>query len=250
MARIAFRGRAAATVAAALVLGATGATPAVAAPADESRSTTAVQARAAAAEVDYDTWQSDVRKVLDEARPYVEQRLDDSAGEPAIVLDIDNTSLETHFQTLPPTPAVKPTLELAQYAHSKGAAIFFVTARPDLISWVTKANLEAVGYPITGLYQRNIGDLFRDTAEFKNVEAGADRGRRVHDRRRHREQHVGPDGGPRGADLQAARLQRGPGLTGTLRPQAPPAPAVPGGPEAFTRSEAFKRCPAAQCGFP
>ncbi|MZG14624.1 hydrolase, partial [Streptomyces sp. SID5914] len=96
MASIAFRGRAAATVAAALVLGATGATQAAAAPADESRSTTAVQARAAAAEVDYDTWQSDVRKVMDEARPYVEQRLDDSAGEkPAIVLDIDNTSLET-----------------------------------------------------------------------------------------------------------------------------------------------------------
>ncbi|MBQ0964444.1 MULTISPECIES: HAD family acid phosphatase [Streptomyces] len=168
MASIAFRGRAAATVAAALVLGATGATQAAAAPADESRSTTAVQARAAAAEVDYDTWQSDMRKVMDEARPYVEQRLDDSAGEkPAIVLDIDNTSLETHFQVLPPTPAVKPTLELAQYAHSRGAAIFFVTARPDLISWVTEANLEAVGYPITGLYQRNIGDLFRDTAEFK-----------------------------------------------------------------------------------
>ncbi|MFG3130800.1 HAD family acid phosphatase [Streptomyces tendae] len=168
MASIAFRGRAAATVAAALVLGATGAAQAVAAPANESRSATAVQAPAAAAEVDYDTWQSDVRKVMDEARPYVEQRLDDSAGEkPAIVLDIDNTSLETHFQVLPPTPAVKPTLELAQYAHSRGAAIFFVTARPDLISWVTEANLEAVGYPITGLYQRNIGDLFRDTAEFK-----------------------------------------------------------------------------------
>ncbi|MBZ6093615.1 MULTISPECIES: HAD family acid phosphatase [Streptomyces] len=168
MARIAFRGRAAATVAATLVLGVTGAAQAGAVQADESRSTTATQARAAATEVDYDTWLGDVRKVMDEARPYVEQRLDNSAGEkPAIVLDIDNTSLETHFQALPPTPAVKPTLEIAQYAHSKGAAIFFVTARPDLISWVTEANLEAVGYPITGLYQRNIGDLFRDTAEFK-----------------------------------------------------------------------------------
>ncbi|MEV0695636.1 HAD family acid phosphatase [Streptomyces sp. NPDC050388] len=168
MARIASGGRAAATVAAALVLGVTGATQAVAAPTGEERSTTTVRAQAIAAKVDYDTWQSDVRKVIDEARPYVEQRLDDSAGEkPAIVLDIDNTSLETHFQTLPPTPAVKPTLELAQYAHSRGAAIFFVTARPDLLSWITEANLKSVGYPITGLYQRNLGDLFRDTAEFK-----------------------------------------------------------------------------------
>ncbi|MFJ8794022.1 HAD family acid phosphatase [Streptomyces sp. NPDC102462] len=169
MAGIASGGRAAASVAAALVLGAAGATQAVAAPAGEERSTTAVGAQAvAAAEVDYDTWQSDVRKVIDEARPYVERRLDDSSGEkPAIVLDIDNTSLETHFQPFPPTPAVEPTLELAQYAHGRGAAIFFVTARPDLISWITEANLKSVGYPVTGLHQRSLADLFRDTAEFK-----------------------------------------------------------------------------------
>ncbi|KUN68841.1 hydrolase [Streptomyces canus] len=178
MTRIASRGRAAATVVATLVLGAAGATQAHAAPADQDRSAAVRAQSAAAAEVDYDTWQSDVRKVIDEARPYVQQRLANSAGQrPAIVLDIDNTSLETHFQLFPPTPAVKPTLELAQYAHSKGAAIFFVTARPDLIEFVTKANLQSVGYPVAGLYQRGLGDLFGDTAEFKTAKRAEIEGR-------------------------------------------------------------------------
>ncbi|MFJ8630134.1 HAD family acid phosphatase [Streptomyces sp. NPDC093568] len=170
MARNASRGRAAAIVAATLVLGAAGVTQAQAAPASQDRATVERAQVSAAAEVDYDTWQSDVRKVIDEARPYVERRLNNSTGQkPAIVLDIDNTSLETHFQLFPPTPAVKPTLELAKYAHSRGAAIFFITARPDLIEFITKANLTSVGYPVTGLYQRNLGDLFSDKAEFKTA---------------------------------------------------------------------------------
>lgn len=168
MASIAFRGRAAATVAAALVLGATGATQAAAAPADESRSTTAVQARAAAAEVDYDTWQSDMRKVMDEARPYVEQRLDDSAGEkPAIVLDIDNTSLETDYGFSYPQPANRPVLEVAQYAQEHGVALFFVTARPGIIEAPTEWNLAHAGYESSGLYVRGFLDLFKDVAEYK-----------------------------------------------------------------------------------
>jgi predicted secreted acid phosphatase len=167
-----------ATVAATLVLGAAGATQAHAAPQDQDRSAAVRAQSATAAEVDYDTWQRDVRKVIDEARPYVQQRLANSAGQrPAIVLDIDNTSLETHFQVFPPTPAVKPTLELAQYAHSKGAAIFFVTARPDLIEFITKTNLQSVGYPVTGLYQRGLGDLFGDTAEFKTAKRAEIEGR-------------------------------------------------------------------------
>ncbi|WLW53512.1 HAD family acid phosphatase [Streptomyces sp. YU58] len=178
MARIASRGRAVATVAATLVLGAAGATQAHAAPTTGQDRSAVVRTQAAAAEVDYDTWQSDVRKVIDEARPYVQKRLDNSAGQkPAIVLDIDNTSLETHFQVFPPTPAVKPTLELAQYAHSRGAAIFFVTARPDLIGFVTRSNLESVGYPVTGLYQRGLGDLFGDKAEFKTAKRAQIEGR-------------------------------------------------------------------------
>ncbi|MFT2015968.1 HAD family acid phosphatase [Streptomyces sp. 796.1] len=134
----------------------------------------AVSARAdgasKAAAIDYATWQNDVRKVIDQARPGIEQRIANGGGQKqAIVLDIDNTSLETHFQLFPPTPAVKPVLDLAKYAHDRGVGIFFITARPDLLDQVTRGNLVHVGYPITGLYQRPIGDVFDSPAAFKTA---------------------------------------------------------------------------------
>nr|AEG64683.1 HAD superfamily (subfamily IIIB) phosphatase [Streptomyces viridochromogenes] len=130
---------------------------------------TAATSRAAAA-VDYATWQKDVRKVIDEARPYVEQRIANAGGQKqAIVLDIDNTSLETHFQLFPPTPAVAPVLDLARYAHDRGVGVFFITARPDLLEQVTRGNLVHVGFPVTGLYQRRLDELFGDAAEYKTA---------------------------------------------------------------------------------
>ncbi|CAL9504818.1 HAD family acid phosphatase [Streptomyces pilosus] len=147
------------------VLGVSGtaAVPASAAPQERP-------AVAAAASVDYATWQADVKAVIDEARPYVERRTAGAGGaRQAIVLDIDNTSLETHFHLFPPTPAVAPVLDLARYAHDRGVAIFFVTARPDLLEVVTKSNLTSVGYPVAGLYQRSLLDLFGSAAEFKTA---------------------------------------------------------------------------------
>lgn len=49
--------------------------------------------------IDYGTWQRDVTAVIDVARPYIQQRIAQTpAGQkPAIVLDIDNSSLETDF---------------------------------------------------------------------------------------------------------------------------------------------------------
>ncbi|MFB7075599.1 HAD family acid phosphatase, partial [Streptomyces sp. NPDC056290] len=72
----------------------------------------------AAADVDYDTWQRDCRAVMDQALPYVRQRIADAApGErQAIVLDIDNTALETDFGFSFPQPANDPVLEVARYA--------------------------------------------------------------------------------------------------------------------------------------
>ncbi|AZQ32236.1 hydrolase [Streptomyces cyaneochromogenes] len=132
--------------------------------------TAATPRAAAAAAVDYATWQRDVRKVIDEARPYVEQRIAGAGGQKqAIVLDIDNTSLETHFQLFPPTPAVAPVLDLARYAHDRGVGVFFITARPDVLEQVTRGNLVHVGYPVTGLYQRRLDELFGDTAEYKTA---------------------------------------------------------------------------------
>ncbi|MEV6550986.1 HAD family acid phosphatase [Streptomyces sp. NPDC051597] len=121
--------------------------------------------------VDHATWLRDVRTVVDTARPYIEERVAASpAGEkPAIVLDIDNTSLETdfhHFWTFP-TPAIDSVRALAREASSRGVAVFFVTARPGIVESLTSYNLKAVGYPVTGLYVRDLPDLFHEVSTYK-----------------------------------------------------------------------------------
>ncbi|MER6337193.1 HAD family acid phosphatase [Streptomyces tendae] len=160
------RWRAAAT--AALVAAALTATvtPSVAAPAQTPP--VSVPA-AAAADVDYETWQRDCRAVMDAALPYLEDRIADTApGEKqAIVLDIDNTSLETDYGFSYPQPANRPVLEVAQYAQEHGVALFFVTARPGIIEAPTEWNLAHAGYESSGLYVRGFLDLFKDVAEYK-----------------------------------------------------------------------------------
>ncbi|GAA3045509.1 hypothetical protein GCM10020000_26520 [Streptomyces olivoverticillatus] len=121
--------------------------------------------------VDYDTWQRDVQAVVDRATPYVTERTAHADGhKQAIVLDIDNTSLETDFHWAAiPTPAVKPVLDLTRYAHSRGADIFFVTARPGILDSVTEWNLRKVGYPVGGLYVRHLPDLFEAVSTYKTA---------------------------------------------------------------------------------
>ncbi|MFI9205075.1 HAD family acid phosphatase [Streptomyces sp. NPDC053048] len=121
--------------------------------------------------VDYATWQRDVQAVIDRATPYVAARTAEAGTQKqAIVLDIDNSSLETDFHwTKIPTPAIKPVLELTRYAHARGAAIFFVTARPGVLDPVTDWNLRQVGYPVSGLYVRHLPDLFQGVSTYKTA---------------------------------------------------------------------------------
>ncbi|MCX5170656.1 HAD family acid phosphatase [Streptomyces antibioticus] len=134
--------------------------------------TASVTAAAAAEDVDYATWQADVRAVMDQARPYLEQRIATTTpGEKkAIVFDIDNTTLETDFGFSYPQPANKPVLDIAKYAQDRGVALFFVTARPGILSGVTDYNLKAVGYKVNGLYVRGFLDLFKDVAAYKTAQ--------------------------------------------------------------------------------
>ncbi|MET9958528.1 HAD family acid phosphatase [Streptomyces sp. NPDC006326] len=123
--------------------------------------------------IDYGTWRRDVAAVIGTARPYVEQRIARSpAGEkPAIVLDIDNSSLETDFHWFWtfPTPAIPEVRELTRYADEHGVAVFFVTARPGIVYSVTEHNLKAVGYPVSGLYVRDLPDLFSEVSTYKTA---------------------------------------------------------------------------------
>ncbi|MFJ6718573.1 MULTISPECIES: HAD family acid phosphatase [unclassified Streptomyces] len=123
--------------------------------------------------IDYATWQRDVGAVMGAARPYIEQRLASSpAGEkPAIVLDIDNSSLETDFHWFwtNPTPAIAPVLDLTRYANARGVAVFFVTARPGILYSLTEHNLTSVGYPVSGLYVRDLPNLFSEVSAYKTA---------------------------------------------------------------------------------
>ncbi|MGC3000764.1 HAD family acid phosphatase [Streptomyces sp. G35A] len=136
------------------------------APATRSATTSA------AADVDYDTWQRDCQAVMDQALPYLEQRIANTApGEKqAVVLDIDNTALETDFGFSFPQPANEPVLEVAEYAQEHGVALFFVTARPGIIHAPTAYNLDHAGYESAGLYVRGFFDLFKNVADYKTAQ--------------------------------------------------------------------------------
>ncbi|MFB8776594.1 HAD family acid phosphatase [Streptomyces broussonetiae] len=145
----------------------------LAAPAEAATTATApAAATAAAADVDYTTWQRDCQAVMDQALPYLKERI--AAPRPgerqAIVLDIDNTALETDFGFSYPQPANKPVLEAARYAQDHGVAVFFVTARPGIIYSFTEYNLKHRGYRVSGLYVRGLIDLFRNVADYKTAQ--------------------------------------------------------------------------------
>ncbi|WP_086765930.1 HAD family acid phosphatase [Streptomyces bobili] len=148
------------------------AVPAGAEAATATGTITAVTTAAAAEDVDYTTWQADCLTVMNQALPYLKQRI--AAVKPgekqALVLDIDNTTLETDFGFSYPQPANKPVLDVAKYAQERGVSLFFVTARPGIISGVTDYNLKYVGYKVSGLYVRGLFDLFKDVAAYKTAQ--------------------------------------------------------------------------------
>ncbi|MBO4256709.1 HAD family acid phosphatase [Streptomyces griseorubiginosus] len=124
------------------------------------------------AKVDYATWQKDCQTVMDQALPYIRQRVAAAASgeKQAIVFDIDNTTLETDFGFSYPQPANKPVLNVAKYAQEHGVSLFFVTARPGIIAVPTEYNLEYDGYEVSGLYVRGFFDLFKDVAAYKTAQ--------------------------------------------------------------------------------
>ncbi|WP_330459114.1 hydrolase [Streptomyces sp. NBC_00820] len=145
---------------------------AFATPAQAAEAAPAAAGATSTAQVDYATWQRDCRTVMDQALPYVQNRV--AAAGPgekqAIVFDIDNTTLETDFGFSYPQPANKPVLDVARYAQEHGVRLFFVTARPGIIAWPTEYNLEHDGYDVSGLYVRGLFDLFKDVAAYKTAQ--------------------------------------------------------------------------------
>ncbi|MEU6668576.1 HAD family acid phosphatase [Streptomyces sp. NPDC046727] len=145
---------------------------ALAAPAQAAPPAKGTAATSTSAKVDYATWQKDCQAVMDQALPYLKQRI--AAAGPgekqAIVFDIDNTTLETDFGFSYPQPANRPVLEAARYAQEHGVSLFLVTARPGIIYLPTEYNLEHDGYEVSGLRVRGLFDLFKDVAAYKTAQ--------------------------------------------------------------------------------
>jgi predicted secreted acid phosphatase len=139
---------------------------------------------------DYDR---DVARVVATAQAYLERRAG-AAQKPAIVLDIDETSLSNWpayrangwgrvlnggcnlkdgpcglraYQELGEAQALKPTLALATKAKALGVAVFFVTGRPASLREATERNLKERGYQWDELFLMPPGRSFTSAADFK-----------------------------------------------------------------------------------
>jgi len=137
-----------------------------------------------------------VRGYISEARAWLEQRAK-TATRPAIVLDIDETSLSNWpaykangwgrvvngpcdlqqgpcglraWQATAQSKALAPTLELAKRAKALGVAVFFISGRPPTLQEATERNLREQGYEFDGVVLLPAGAAFTSAVDFKAPE--------------------------------------------------------------------------------
>jgi predicted secreted acid phosphatase len=140
-------------------------------------------------------YEADFAKVAGQALAYVERRA--TVARPAIVLDIDETSLSNWPAykangwgrivagecSLDPGPcgirawqasgqakALAPTLALVTRAKALGVAVFFISARPPTLREATERNLREQGYSWDEVIVLPEGASFRSAADFKAPE--------------------------------------------------------------------------------
>ena len=135
----------------------------------------------------------DFARVVADARAYFERRVK-TATRPAIVLDIDETSLSNWpaykvngwgrvvngpcdlqqgpcglraWQALAQSKALAPTLQLAKRAKELGAAIFFISGRPPTLREATERNLREQGYEWDEVILLPANATFTSAVDFK-----------------------------------------------------------------------------------
>lgn len=141
-------------------------------------------------------YDADFAAVVAEASAWVEERAPQVAR-PAIVLDIDETSLTNWaaykvngwvrivngncdleqgpcglraWQASARAPALKPTLDLDKRAKALGVAVFFITGRPSTLRDATETNLREQGFEWEELILQPLGAAFARAADFKAPE--------------------------------------------------------------------------------
>lgn len=127
----------------------------------------------------------DVARVEARAQSYIDQRVKAGARKPALVLDIDDTSLSSYtyeiaenfgydaaswneWMTDGKFPVMPATLALAAHVQREGVAVFFVTGRREAQRAATARELHALGYIWTGLYLRPPSDHRKSVIPFKS----------------------------------------------------------------------------------
>jgi hypothetical protein len=105
-------------------------------------------------------WVADTYTALEGSRPYVARRVKKGGTKLALNLDIDNTSLASHYD---PGKAVAVTLRLVNFAKAKGLSILFNTGRPVAKRAQTIRQLKRAGYPVDGLCARYQGETLRQS---------------------------------------------------------------------------------------
>lgn len=140
-------------------------------------------------------YEQDLARAIAPAETYLTERAA-QVKKPALVLDIDETSLSNWEQilandfayfpegpcdklpkgpcgvlawdALARAPAIAPTLKLANEAKAQGIAIFFITGRYEAERAVTERNLRNVGFPQwTELFMRPDGSSTPSAADYK-----------------------------------------------------------------------------------
>jgi predicted secreted acid phosphatase len=141
-------------------------------------------------------YDEDVAKVVTAARAWLEERTR-TAVKPAIVLDIDETSLSNWpayrvngwvrivngvcdlqqgpcglraWQALGQSKAIAPTLSLARRARELSVAVFFISGRPSTLREATERNLRDQGYEWTAVVLEPEGAHFASAVDFKAPE--------------------------------------------------------------------------------
>jgi predicted secreted acid phosphatase len=129
-------------------------------------------------------YRADVQAIETQARAYLDRRVHAGVKKPALVLDIDDTSLSTYgyekahdfgfdntswnVDAAKGFPAIPATLALVRHAAAEHVAIFFVTGRRTNQATLTRKNLLAAGYRVDGLYLRPLGDKAHTVVLFKS----------------------------------------------------------------------------------
>lgn len=147
--------------------------------------------------IDSGRYEADFARVVADATAWLEERAP-KAPRPAIVLDIDETSLSNwqayrvndwarilggdcdlehgpcgirKWQGMGRGVALAPTRKLAERAHALGVAVFFVTGRPPELRASTERNLREQGYTFEGVVLLPKGHRrFASAVDFKAAE--------------------------------------------------------------------------------